>query len=192
MSEDRANGGERVPLTRPIPVRRLSRRQETPFAIEADAAERAALARFLGVDRVDRLSFEGTVAPAGEDGWEVRGRLEAVLGQTCVVTLEPVETRHDAELERLYLPAEQLIEAPEVTVDIDEADEPDPYTNAIDPAALAVESLALMIDPYPRREGVALEQGTFAGPGVRPLEDDDVRPFAGLAELKRRLEKGEE
>lgn len=190
MSTDRAPADQR-PFSRPIPVRRLSRRHDYPFAIEADAAERAALARFLGVDRVERLAFEGTVSAAGEDGWTVRGRLAAVLGQTCVVTLEPVETRHDAELERLYLPAGQLIEAHEVTVDIDEADEPDPYTNAIDPAALAVESLALRIEPYPRKEGAALEQATFAESGVQPLEDEDLRPFADLAELKRRLAKGD-
>lgn len=172
-------------------MRRLSRRRNTPFAVEADATERTALARFLGVDRVERLTFEGTVSPAGEDGWQVRGRLVAVLGQTCVVTLEPVETRHEAELERLYLPADRLVEAPEVTVEPDEDDEPDPYTNAIDPAALAVESLALMIDPYPRKKGAELERAAFAEPGVRPLEDEDLRPFAGLGDLKRRLARGE-
>ncbi len=173
-------------------VGRLSRRRETPFDIEAGPEERAALARFLGVERVDRLTFEGTIAPAGEEGWEVRGRLVAALEQTCVVTLGPVATRHDVELVRLYLPVDQVMPVREVTVDPDEADEPDTFTDTIDPAALAVESLVLLLDPYPRAEGAALERSTFAGPGVTPLEDDDVRPFASLAALRGRLAKDEE
>lgn len=193
MSRDRPTGetGAPRPLARPIPVRRLSRRQDTPFAIEADAAERAALTRFLGVEGVGRLSFEGKLSPAGEEGWQVEGRLVAELEQTCVVTLEPVETRHDAALERLYLPADRFVAESEVTVAHDEADEPDPFSHAIDPAALALESLVLMLDPYPRREGAELGQATFAEPGARPLEDEELRPFAGLEELKRRLAKGE-
>ena len=191
MSADRATD-ETTPFRRPIPVARLSRRGETPFGIEADADERAALARFLGVARVDRLSLEGTVVPAGDEGWEVRGRLVAELEQTCVVSLGPVAAEYDAEVDRLYLPADRIAPVQEATVVPDEADEPDPYTNAIDPAQLAVESLALMLDPYPRAQGAALERATFAEPGVKPLEDDDVRPFAGLAALRRQLEEDEE
>lgn len=190
MSEDVPAGRPRAPFSRPIPVRRLSRRRETPFSAEAGPAELAALARFLDVPRVERLTFEGTVAPAGDEGWEVRGRLVAALEQTCVVTLEPVATRHDAGLARLYLPADDVAPVHEVTVTPDEADEPDTFRDTIDPAALAIESLVLMLDPYPRAAGAALERATFAGPGVTPLEDEDVRPFAELAALRQKIAKG--
>ena len=169
----------------------LSRRRETPFRIDADAEERVALARFLDVPRVDVLSFEGVVAPSGDEGWQIRGRLVAVLEQTCVVSLEPVEARHDTEVERLYLPADRVAPVQEVTVEPDEEDEPDPYTVSLDPAHLALESLVLMLDPYPRAAGAELGPASFAPPGVAPLEDEEEeRPFAALAALKRRLEGG--
>lgn len=189
MSEDDGGGRPGVPFSRPMPVRRLSRKRETPVSIAAEAEELDALARFLGVDRVDRLSLEGTIAPSGEEGWELRGRLVAALEQTCVVSLAPVAAHHDAEIERLYLPADRLPPVREVTVTPDEADEPDPFDHSIDPAALAVENLVLMLDPYPRAEDAALERATFAAPGVTPLEDEDVRPLAGLAALRRELSK---
>ncbi len=189
MSGDEPAGRSRAPFSRPIPVRRLSRRRETPFSIEADPEELADLARFLGLPHVERLSFEGTVAAVGEEDWEVRGRLVAALEQTCVVSLEPVAIHHDAEITRRYMPADEIAPVSEVTVAPDEEDEPDTFTNAIDPAALAVESLVLMLDPYPRAEGAALERATFAGPGVTPLEDADVRPFAGLAALRQKSAK---
>ena len=179
-----------APLSRPVAVTRLSRRQPTPFEIEADAAELAALASFLDVPRVDRLSFEGEIAPMGDEGWEVRGRLIAELEQTCVVSLDPVPVRHDAEVQRLYLPEDRLPPVREVTLDPDEPDEPDAYTTTIDPAALAVESLALMLDPYPRAAGAEPGPTTATPPGAAPIEEEELNPFAGLAELKRRLERG--
>ena len=166
----------------------LSRRRETPFRIEAEPGERAALAGFLDVARVDELSFEGVVAASGDEGWEIRGRLVAALEQTCVVTLEPVAVRHDSEIARLYLPADRIAPVHEVTVEPDEADEPDPCGVSLDPGRLALESLVLMLDPYPRAAGPALGPASFAPPGVAPLEDDDLRPVAGLAGLKRRLQ----
>lgn len=180
-----------LPFARPWAVSGLSRRHETPFRIEADAGEREALARFLDVARVEELSLEGVIAPSGAEGWEIRGRLVAALEQTCVVSLEPVAVRHDTAVERQYLPADLLAPVHEVTVEPDEEDEPDPFSNSLDPARLALESLALMLDPYPRAPGAKLGEARFAPPGVKPLEDEELRPFAGLAELKRRLERGD-
>lgn len=171
-------------------VGRLSRRHPTPFRIEAEAAERAALAGFLGVARVDRLSFEGTLVPAGAEGWQVQGRLVAALEQTCVVTLAPVPVRHDVGLERLYLPEDRLPPVREVHVAPEEDDEPDPFTTSIDPAALALESLALLLDPYPRAEGAALGEAHFGPPGAAPVADAGPSPFAGLAALRRRPGRG--
>ncbi len=186
-----------APFSRPVAVARLSRKQPTPFEIEADAAELADLARFLELPRLDRLSFAGEIAPAGEkglgegldEGWEVRGRLVAELEQTCVASLEPVAVRHDAAVERLYLPEDRLPPVREVTLDPDEPDEPDAYTTTIDPARLALESLALMLDPYPRAAGAEPGPTTAAPPGAAPIEEEELNPFAGLAELKRRLER---
>jgi hypothetical protein len=165
-------------------VDRLDRDAETPFRIAAEPDELAELARYLDVDRIDRLSLAGFISPAGGDGWRVRGRLVATLEQACVVSLAPLRTRHDAEVERLYLPADTIAPQPEVQISHDDQDAPDPFTDSIDPAQFAVESLALMIDPYLRAGSAALERRNFAAPGVTPLSDEASLPFAGLAVLK--------
>ncbi len=162
----------------------LRRDAETPFRIAAEPDELAELARYLDVDRIDRLTLAGFISPAKDDGWRVRGRLVAKLEQSCVVSLAPLRTRHDAEIERLYLPAARFVPVQEVQVAHDEQDVPDPFTDSIDPAQFAVESLALMIVPYPRAEGADLERRTFAAPGVVPLSDEPRLPFAGLVVLK--------
>jgi len=51
------------------------------------------------------------------------------------------------------------------------------------------EALALALPDYPRAEGAALDKSTFAAPGTAPLQDADLKPFAGLAALKSKLEK---
>jgi hypothetical protein len=173
-----------APFQRPMIAARLRREVETPFRISVEATELAALADYLDVDRIDRLSLAGFISPMGKDGWRVRGRLVAKIEQSCVVTLAPVRSRHDAEVERQYLPAGRIAPEHDVLVSLDDADLPDPFTDTIDPARLAVEILTLLIDPYPRSEGAELGKRAFAAPGVTPLSDKASQPFAGLAVLK--------
>ncbi len=173
-----------APFRRPIAVAGLRRDAETPLRIAAEPDELAELARYLDVDRIDRLTLAGFISPAEDGGWRVRGRLVAKLEQTCVISLTPLRSRHDAEIERLYLPADRIIAELEVRVSHDDQDAPDPFTDSIDPAQFAVESLALMIDPYPRAGSAEMERRDFAAPGVTPLTDESSRPFAGLTVLK--------
>ncbi len=173
-----------APFQRPMDVAELRRDAETPFRIAAEPDELAELARYLDVVRIDRLTLAGFISPAEGGGWRVRGRLVAKLEQACVVSLAPLPTRHDAEIERLYLPADRFVAEPEVQFSHDDQDAPDPFTDSIDPAQFAVESLALMIDPYPRAGSAELEWRTFAAPGVTPLSDEASLPFAGLGVLK--------
>ena len=52
---------------------------------------------------------------------------------------------------------------------------------------MALEALALALDPYPRAEGAALGDARFAPPGTQPLDEEALKPFAGLAELREKL-----
>jgi uncharacterized metal-binding protein YceD (DUF177 family) len=179
-----------LPFRRPMRTDRLRVDAETRFRITAEPGERAALARFLGVDAVERLTLAGFVSPKGKGGWRVRGRLVAQIVQTCVVTLEPVRSRIDEEIERSYIPESFIRRQPEIVLLPDEEDAPDPFIDSIDPAQLAVESLALLIDPYPRREGATLEPGALGADSAALAEDKTTRPFAGLADLLRRSGTG--
>ncbi len=206
MTRDRLSPAPEVPFRRPRPVVELSRTAPTPFRVTATAAEREALARHLGVARVDHLSFEGTIAPAEAAAFVVDGRLVARLEQTCVVTLEPLAVHHDLRIARRYLPAARLASAREVTVPVGNVaeaphgagpdpeaaidDDADPYEDHIDPAAFATESLLLLLDPYPRAPGAELGELTAAPPGA-VWEDEAAHPFARLAELRRRMDDDE-
>lgn len=141
-----------------------------PFAIAAEPAERAALAARLGVERIDRLVAEGTVRRrAAEPLVTVEARLEAEVTQLCVVTLEPVTSRVEASLLRLFAPGPATT-LEEIVIDpLHEEAEP-LEGDRLDLGELVAEELAVALDPYPRAPGAALviEQAAAGEQGVQP------------------------
>lgn len=169
------------PFRRPIPVRALSRKQPLPFEIAPEPEEAVAIARFLGLAAPPSLRFCGELVPAGADGWRVEGRLTADLVQSCVVTLDPVAQQIDQAVAREYVPEEDYRPPAEIDLDPDAEDDPDPFGNVIDPGLLAIESLALALDPYPRKPGEAFEPETAQEAEERRQDN----PFAVLSRLKK-------
>lgn len=151
----------------------------------ARKTECAALAERFGVLAVRSFSVSAKLtAEAG--GASLKGEVFAHMTQRCVVTMDPVETRLKERIERRFLPEHRI--EPEEDFDPEGEDPPEPLTDEIDVGEIAAEAAALAIDPYPRAEGVEIETLTAAPPGAAPLTDEAVKPFAGLAELKRKLE----
>jgi hypothetical protein len=175
------------PLQRPIRVRALSRKAAHPFDVTPQGDEACAIARALGVTALHSLRFRGELAPSGADGWRIEGRLSAELVQSCVVTLDPVVQRIDEAVARDYVPEEDHRPPAEIDLDPDAEDEPDPFGAVIDPGVLALEALALVLDPYPRAPGVPSAEYAAAPPGAAPLDGGDLKPFAKLAVLKEKL-----
>lgn len=136
----------------------------------------AAIAELAEVRSVHDLTASLDLAlKLSEDGSHelvlVTGRVRAVVGQTCVVTLEPIETEIDEPVEIAF--------SETAAGDSDSDDAPEPLIGGtINLGAIATEFLILGIDPYPRKAGVE-----FAPP---PVEDDTPHPFAALAALKDR------
>lgn len=178
--------GERAapkpPFLRPVPVRSVSRKRPLPFDVAPEPDEKPAIAQFLGVEALRDLRFRGELGPTDDDGWRLEGRLQAEIVQSCVVTLAPVTQKIDQPVVRDYVPEESF--ALPAEMDLDGEDDPDPYGAVIDPGLLALESLALTIDPYPRAPGVPPAEFHAAPPGAQPLAEGDVKPFAKLAVLK--------
>lgn len=164
----------------------LRRRGGARFDLVLDEGERASVARALDIPALAALRLSGQVAPQGRDDWRLEARLEARAAQSCVVTLEPVESVVSEPVERLYVAGLEEPEGDEVEVP-DEDREPLPA--AIDLLAVAREALALALPPFPRAPGVELGEAVFAEPGAAPMTDADARPFAGLAALRERLER---
>ncbi|MFW2543977.1 YceD family protein [Primorskyibacter sp. 2E107] len=175
-------------------VSELRQRRETPFLLEPGADTRAAIAGTIGAEAVKKLRFEGTLAPRGKYGWELRATLGATAVQPCIVTLEPVTTRIDTEVLRRFVPEDQMaatVEAGEET-EMPEDDSLEPLGDVIDLDAVMTEALSLALPSYPRKDDADLGEAVFTEDGTEPLKDADLKPFAGLAALRDKMQGTDE
>ena len=149
--------------------------------IEADEATRAAIAEIAGLREIAYVRAAFDLKPRSGDQVHVTGRVEAQVGQNCVVTLEPLESEIDEEVDLTFAPVEQIPELAESEDDDGDADMTaalEPIENGvIDLGRLASDMLYLAIDPYPRKEGAVFE------PQVAAIDPED-HPFAALKSLQ--------
>jgi len=152
--------------------------------IEAPAAARAGIAALAGLRELPRLAAVFDLTRRGA-GVRVAGRVSALVGQTCVVSLEPMESAVEEAIEVNFAPAaEGLAAVPAHEIAPDEQEPAEPLTGGkVDLGALATEFLLLGVNPYPRKPGAE-----FAPP---KLEEGGDKPFAALATLKKRLGGGQ-
>lgn len=156
-------------LSRRLDVVRLGGAVRTD-RIDADAAERAGLARRLAVEAILSLHAETRTARLpGGGAITVEGRLTAEVVQRCVVTLEPFPNKVRAEFRRIFTTAAA---GPQREIVIDaERDEPEPLEgNVLDLGEIVAEELALALDPYPR--------SPQADAAMRALDFGDESPAA--------------
>jgi uncharacterized metal-binding protein YceD (DUF177 family) len=158
---------------------------ETGLHVKIDAPEvvRAALRAFASLRELPRLSAVFDLARRGA-GVRVTGQVSARVGQTCVVTLEPVESDLEESVDLVFAPAlAKSAKAETVDLGTREEESPEPLVGGkLDLGAIATEFLLLGIDPYPRK----------AGAEFAPVKADDgsARPFAALEALKKHLGSG--
>jgi len=154
-------------------------------AITANEAERAALARRFALGGLARLSARLRVRrPAQGPLIRVEGELTATVTQTCVVTLEPVESRVDQRFVQLYTLEGPAQNESEVFVGPDDEEIPEPLEGeTLDLGELAAEQLSLALDPYPRAPGARFEGASFGEDG-EVEEDAEESPFAVLKQLR--------
>ena len=174
-------------FSRAVPVESLED-GETVIDIEADADERAALARRFGLLALDSLTAKVGLTPVDGGLVRVHGALAAKVTQACVVTLEPVTTRVETSFERLY-GADDPEEADGLITDTDSEESPEPFTHgAVDVGDAVAEQLALELDPFPRATGAAFDSFSSASKSVGDDDTGDGGSFAVLARLKEKPE----
>lgn len=174
-----------------IPVRELQRARGAAFDLRPDAQGRRDLAGAMGLLGLRKLSFSGRIVPEGRSDWRLEGRLGATVVQPCVVTLEPVTTRIEEPVERVFL-ADPPPEPEGDEVEMPEDDTTEPLGNTIDLGAVMAEALALALPAYPRAPGAELGDARFAAPGATPLTDAEEKPFSGLRTLRDALGDSED
>jgi hypothetical protein len=128
-----------------------------------------------------RASFDLT--PKRDESVHVRGRVSARVGQTCVVSLDPIENDIVEDIDLVFVPEDRAREFAEPVVDGNDADReipdaPEPIVNGvIDLGRLATDALFLGIDPYPRKPDAVFVPRPSA-------VDPEDHPFAALKALK--------
>ena len=160
-------------------------RMRWPAHIEADEAERAALARRFGFTVLDVLEADYSLSREN-DGILATGEIRASLAQPCVATAEPVaEQVREAFMIRFMPEGEEETQGNEDEIEID-ADGIDIVTYAderIDIGEAVAETLALAVNPFPRAPHA---DTVLRAAGV--LSEDQAGPFAALAALKSKAE----
>lgn len=153
------------------------------LTIEADEAERAALARRFGLATIDRLAASLTVRRAGAD-IAVAGTIEASVVQSCVATGAPVPASLTEPFAILFraapaAPADEEVELGEAEMDVVFYD-----GAAIDLGEAVAETLALGLDSYPRAPDA---DAMLQAAGIKSEEDAAPRgALAGLGDLFRK------
>lgn len=171
----------------------LSHRKPTRFRWSAEPAAMKALAQALDLVGISALTFEGEITPEGRDDFRLTAKLHAKVKQACVITLAPVPATIDEDVTRRFLSG--WVEPDGEEVEIPEDETAGPLPEELDLFEVVEEALSLALPPYPRAEGASLGEAVYAAPGTDAMRDEDLRPFAGLAQLMQKSdtpERGEE
>ena len=146
----------------------------------ADEAERAAVAKRLGLISLDRLEAHACLSRTGPVV-KAEGRLVAALDQSCVVTGDPVAAHVDEPFALLFTP-EPEAGRPDEEIELGESDCDTVFYDGaqIDLGGAIADTLALSLDPYPRSAGA---EAALKEAGV--LTEEQASPFAVLAKLKK-------
>jgi uncharacterized metal-binding protein YceD (DUF177 family) len=174
-----------------LKVRQLDTRLPNTISLTPPPGQRRDIATLLGVAKINKLRFDCKIVAEGERDWRLEGKLGATVVQPCVLTLAPVTTRIDIPVTRMFLADFPTGDNDEEEVEISGDETLEPLRGDIDVGVVMTEALALALPLYPKARDAQLDQGVFAEPGVKPMSDDDVRPFAGLSGLRDMLEKKE-
>lgn len=157
------------PFSRPVTVTSLPQ-EGREVRVSATQEECAALKADLGLDDLRRLEARFRLVWAhGRLG--VTGRITADITQTCVVTLDPFDSILDEDVEVQFVeaapPRRNATVEQEVEIDPDEPDEI--VDGRVDLGSIASEFLALGLDPYPKKPGVAFASDAEGGPVDSPF-----------------------
>jgi len=159
-------------LHRPVALDRIGP-QGIVLEVDARPDELPAIAARLRIVALESLHCDFKLRRVGATTIEAQGALRAWMTETCVVSLEPFDHDVHETFTVHFVPAGSEVDDPDP-----EAIDQIPFAgNAVDIGEAAVEQLALTLDPYPRKPGVALPEN---------LGGEPPGPFAGLSALRSR------
>ena len=141
----------KLEFSRPLIVDRVPRKGSHEVFV-ADPKECTALATRLDLPAIHQLKAHLIATPWRGGGLRVTGGFEADLEQVSIVSLEAFRMTHKFEVERFFLP-------PKIAIDGVEEDADTIENGEVDLGEMIAETLALELDPYPRRPGENFASG---------------------------------
>ena len=98
--------------THTLQIANLKDHADNAFDLRPDAETCNRIASDLRLLSLRKLSIKGGVQPDGQRGWRLSARLGATVQQSCVITLDPVTTRLEESVIRVYVPLSEEPSAP--------------------------------------------------------------------------------
>jgi len=143
-----------------------------PQWIEAEAHERAALARRFGLVAIEAFAAEVILLAEGR-AVVVRGRIAAEVVQSCAVSGEDLAVSLTEPVELRFVPASRAaVPAEEIELTAAELDEIELTGTRLELGEALAQTLALAIDPYaagPHAEAARRQAGLLAESRSGPL-----------------------
>lgn len=171
-----------LPLSHLYNLNRLGQAGDV-VSFSASDEERAGLAGFAGVLRVDLFAAQVALRKPAPNRFQLDFTLEADIVQACVVSLADVPSHIERRFSR-ELHFDPALKRAKDRPDEDfllEDDKPEEIDSLhYDLAAPLIEEFVLAIDPYPKAPGVAFE-------APKEAQDTPESPFAVLKGLKSGL-----
>jgi len=166
--------------------------QSKPFEFHLilSSQEISELTRRLDAFNIKKVSLKGVLSPQSLDKWSLKAELRATVKQKCVISFKPVKTIVYETVSRTFSPlASQNASEPDDdgTSPVIFDDTLQELNEDIDLAEIIFEELILILPTYPKYEGAKLGFYSVTEPGIKPLSDEDFKPFAELSEFKNRL-----
>lgn len=144
--------------------------------LEAKPAERAALAKRFDLIELSTLNALITLTKGPNETVAAKGTIKADLSQQCVVTLEPIHTHFDLDVDMTFLPAEQNKDGAGSPEQDALEEEFELFSDGkIDIGEMVAQQLGVSIDPYPRKANAKLVVTEFGAKVEEP------HPFAKLS-----------
>jgi uncharacterized metal-binding protein YceD (DUF177 family) len=175
-------------ITHPLRICEMPKAKDTRFDVTFSDVELNAIAEILSVVSVKKMRIVGKISPSGAKDWILTANVGATVTQTCIITLDPVQTRIDTQVTLTYV-AEYQVDGHESVAEMTVDETIEPLVDEIDLTTIAIEAVALALPDYPKAPNAQLETTVFAADGVTPMTDADTKPFASLASLKDKLTK---
>ena len=146
----------------------------------------------LDLLNIKKVSLAGILSPISINEWRLKAELRATVKQKCVISFKPVQTIVHEKINRNFSPSalqSSYQEDDDGTSPVIFDDTLHEFNDEIDLADIIFEELTLILPLYPRFEGTELGSYSVTEPGAKPLNEENLKPFAQLSELKDKLIK---